>query len=97
VGNDRCMWHLAKSLGRNLQPKLKQTYKEFISRWYKLNTIVGMAPWKAEWEKLLEDFPAGKEYLTVWLGGENFEHWATPFQVRRAQRWRRLMHVRVHL
>ena len=56
------MWHLAKSLGRNLQPKLKQTYKEFISRWYKLNTIVGMAPWKAVWERILEDFPAGKEY-----------------------------------
>jgi hypothetical protein len=76
------MWHLARSLAKQLRPKLGGVeYAEFVIRWYKLNTIVGMAPWKAVWEKLLEDFPAGKEYLTSWLGGENLVHWALPHQV----------------
>ena len=77
----RCQWHLQKSIATRASPRLTGHTAEFVGKWFKMNTIVSKEAFRLAWDALLQEYPAMAEYMQQSLGGENFQHWALPYQV----------------
>ena len=63
-----CIWHLAKSLQKNLSSVLREEYQGFMNKFWQMQSINSMEQFTAEWESLLLTLPeAAVNYLKTWV------------------------------
>jgi hypothetical protein len=73
-----CLHHLSGNIVKNLAPALGPLFQPFLTRFWQVYYSVSPAAFDAQWERLLEDFPASRSYLRKVMELTQ-EWWAWPW------------------